>query len=204
MVTETEEFKRTMNLIESGDVRKGMKKADRPGEAKKSGELVKALRGASGTRASDPYFKATRKADEIVNVKRDPGITGTRMTLSDKVVKTKMSDVDKERGLGKKTKTKKTPETKASVKKRGHGLTFKASQEKVKDIKNINPKDIPKVKKSREINIEAPATVAKSFRFLDSNPRKKFSGFDSESKERKVRGFSQGGLVYGKKFSGTY
>ena len=121
------------------------------------------MRGASWTRAIDPYFKATRKADEIVNVKRDPGITGTRMTLSDKVVKTKMSDVDKERGLGKKTKTKKTPETKASVKKRGHGLTFKASQEKVKDIKNINPKDIPKVKKSREINIEAPATVRVSF-----------------------------------------
>ena len=201
MVTETEEFKRTMNLIESGDVRKGMKKADRPGEAKKAGELVKAT---SGAETFDPYFKATRKADEIVNVKRDPGITGTRMTLTDKVVKKQMSDADKERGLGKKTKTKKTPETKASVKKRGHGLTFKASQEKVKDIKNINPEDIPKVQKTREINIEAPATFAKSFDFLDRNPRKKFSGFDSESKERKVRGFSQGGLVYGKKFSGIY
>ena len=36
------------------------------------------------------------------------------------------------------------------------------------------------------------------------NPRENFSGFDSESEERKVRGFSKGGLVYGKKFSGTY
>ena len=35
-----------------------------------------------------------------------------------------------------------------------------------------------------------------------SVPRQR--AFISESKERKVRGSSQGGLVYGKKFSGIY
>ena len=201
MVTETEEFKRAMNFIESGDVKKGMKKADRPGESKKSGKLVKAT---SGAETFDPYFKATRKADEIVNVKRDLGGGTTRMTLSDKVVKKPMSDADKERGLGKKTNTKRTPETNAKVKKRGQAITFKASQEKVAKDKKINPENVDKVLKTREINVEFPASSAKLLGGVDRNPRKKFSGFDSASKERKVRGFSKGGLVYGKKFAGTY
>ena len=81
---------------------------------------------------------------------------------------------------------------------------YQSVSKKLRKDKKINPENIDKVLKTREINVEFPASSAKLLGGVDRNPRKKFSGFDSASKERKVRGFSKGGLVYGKKFAGTY
>ena len=187
----SEEYKRTMNLIESGSVKKGMKKADRTGEAKISGDLVK----ASSAAPDSPYFKSTRKADEMINTKRDLG-GGARMTLSDKKTAKPMSGADKERGVSTTPKKKKTdPQTTAKNKAKMNPPTFKASQEKIKD------KD---VKLTRRLNVKSPTSVAKITGGVDSNPRKKFSGFDSESKERKVRGMKSGGKpkAYGMKHGG--
>ena len=188
----SEEYKRTMNLIESGSATKSMKKTDRTGESKKSGNLVKATSGAG---ASDPYFKSTRKADEVVNTKRDLG-GGARMTLSDRKTTKPMSGAAKERGLSPSPKKKKPdPQTTAKNKAKMNPPTFKASQEKIKD------KDL---KLSREINVKSPKAVATYLGGVDRTPRKNREGFESDSKYRKMKGMKSGGKpkAYGMKHGG--
>ena len=93
-------YERTIRSIESGSPLKRGSKVDRKGESKRSGTLVR----ATSSSPESSYYKTTRKADEMVNVKRDPGAGFAAMTLSDKVSKRPMSDADKERGLSTKKK----------------------------------------------------------------------------------------------------
>ena len=134
--------------------------------------------------------------EAIKYVKENFGKEGALFNLGPKIVKQKPSAKDERLGITKTKKKKRDPQTTAENKAKGNPITAKGQVDKIKD---------PDRNFYYRLNLEAPATVAETvLGGIDRNPRKKFSGFDSESKERKARGFSQGGLVYGKKFSGIY
>ena len=141
-------------------------------------------------RSADAFNKAMKY------VKENFGKEGALFNLGPKIVKQKPSAKDERLGITKTKKKKRDPQTTAENKAKGNPITAQGQVDKIKD---------PERNFYYRLNLEAPATVAETvLGGVDRNPRKKFSGFDSESKERKVRGFSKGGLVYGKKFSGIY
>ena len=133
--------------------------------------------------------------EAIKYVKENFGKEGALFNLGPKIVKQKPSAKDDRLGITKTKKKKRDPQTTPNVKARGNPITAQGQIDKIKD---------PQRNFEARLNLEAPVAVAKLLGGVDRNPRKNFSGFDSESKERKARGFSQGGLVYGKKFSGIY
>lgn len=133
-------------------------------------------------------------------VKNNFGKEGALFNLGPKIVKQKPSAEDERLGITKTKKKKRDPQTTPNVKARGNPITAQGKIDKIKD---------PERNFEARLNIEAPIAVAKLLGGVDRNPRKKFSGFDSESerfeaKRKRAMGFSQGGLVRGKKFAGIY
>ncbi len=137
-------------------------------------------------RSADAFNKAMKY------VKENFGKEGALFNLGPKIVKQKPSTKDERLGITTTKKKKRDPQTTAQNKARMNPPTFEASKEGKSDKEKI----------TRELIVRGGAK--KLLGHDKKNPRENLSGFDSESKERKVRGFSKGGLVYGKKFAGTF
>ena len=159
---------------------------------KKSGKtlnfVLKEVREATEDDMKDP--DSFNKAIEYV--KENFGKEGALFNLGPKIVKQKPSAKDERLGITTKKKKKRDPQTTAQNKARMNPPTFEASKEGKSDEEKI----------TRELIVRGGAK--KLLGHDKKNPRENLSGFDSESEERKVRGFSKGGLVYGKKFAGTF
>ena len=128
----------------------------------------------------------------IKYVRENFGKEGALFNLGPKIVKQKPSAKDERLGITTTKEKKRDPQTTAQNKARMNPPTFEASKEGKSDKEKI----------TRELIVRGG--MKKLLGHDKKNPRENFSGFDSESEERKVRGFSKGGLVYGKKFAGTY
>lgn len=159
---------------------------------KKSGKtlnfVLKEVREATEDDMKDP--DSFNKAIEYV--RENFGKEGALFNLGPKIVKQKPSAKDERLGITTTKKKKRDPQTTAQNKARMNPPTFEASKEGKSDKEKI----------TRELIVRGGAK--KLLGHDKKNPRENLSGFDSESKERKVRGFSKGGLVYGKKFAGTF
>jgi len=159
---------------------------------KKSGKtlnfVLKEVREATEDDMKDP--DSFNKAIEYV--KENFGKEGALFNLGPKIVKQKPSAKDERLGITTTKKKKRDPQTTAQNKARMNPPTFEASKEGKSDKEKI----------TRELIVRGGAK--KLLGHDKKNPRENLSGFDSESEERKVRGFSKGGLVYGKKFAGTF
>ena len=159
---------------------------------KKSGKtlnfVLKEVREATEDDMKDP--DSFNKAIEYV--RENFGKEGALFNLGPKIIKQKPSAKDERLGITTTKKKKRDPQTTAQNKARMNPPTFEASKERKSDEEKI----------TRELIVRGG--MKKLLGHDKKNPRENFSGFDSESKERKVRGFSKGGLVYGKKFAGTY
>ena len=159
---------------------------------KKSGKtlnfVLKEVREATEDDMKDP--DSFNKAIEYV--RENFGKEGALFNLGPKIVKQKPSAKDERLGITTTKKKKRDPQTTAQNKARMNPPTFEASKEGKSDKEKI----------TRELIVRGGAK--KLLGHDKKNPRENLSGFDSASKERKVRGFSKGGLVYGKKFAGTY
>ena len=159
---------------------------------KKSGKtlnfVLKEVREATEDDMKDP--DSFNKAIEYV--KENFGKEGALFNLGPKIVKQKPSAKDERLGITTTKKKKRDPQTTAQNKARMNPPTFEASKEGKSDKEKI----------TRELIVRGG--MKKLLGHDKKNPRENLSGFDSESEERKVRGFSKGGLVYGKKFAGTF
>ena len=159
---------------------------------KKSGKtlnfVLKEVREATEDDMKDP--DSFNKAIEYV--KENFGKEGALFNLGPKIVKQKPSAKDERLGITTTKKKKRDPQTTAQNKARMNPPTFEASKEGKSDEEKI----------TRELIVRGG--MKKLLGHDKKNPRENLSGFDSESEERKVRGFSKGGLVYGKKFAGTF
>jgi len=159
---------------------------------KKSGKtlnfVLKEVREATEDDMKDP--DSFNKAIEYV--RENFGKEGALFNLGPKIVKQKPSAKDERLGITTTKKKKRDPQTTAQNKARMNPPTFEASKEGKSDKEKI----------TRELIVRGGAK--KLLGHDKKNPRENLSGFDSESEERKVRGFSKGGLVYGKKFAGTF
>ena len=159
---------------------------------KKSGKtlnfVLKEVREATEDDMKDP--DSFNKAIEYV--RENFGKEGALFNLGPKIIKQKPSAKDERLGITTTKKKKRDPQTTAQNKARMNPPTFEASKEGKSDKEKI----------TRELIVRGGAK--KLLGHDKKNPRENLSGFDSESEERKVRGFSKGGLVYGKKFAGTF
>ena len=150
--------------------------------------VLKEVREATEDDMKDP--DSFNKAIEYV--RENFGKEGALFNLGPKIVKQKPSAKDERLGITTTKKKKRDPQTTAQNKARMNPPTFEASKEGKSDKEKI----------TRELIVRGGAK--KLLGHDKKNPRENLSGFDSESEERKVRGFSKGGLVYGKKFAGTF